>query len=51
VGAARLFQVSEPGTYELNPPVLDGFVPLPRQRVELIAGQRTVLALEYERVR
>lgn len=50
-GAGRLFQVSEPGTYEIDPPVLDGFAPLPRQRVELIAGQRTVLALEYERVR
>ncbi|MBM3978475.1 MAG: hypothetical protein FJ299_15995 [Planctomycetes bacterium] len=44
----RLFVVSEPGTYAIDPPKVPGYAKPPAQRIEVLAGRVTEHAVELE---
>lgn len=45
---SRRFVVTEPGTYELEPPEIPGYRKPPRQRIEVFAGRATEHVIELE---
>ncbi|MBL8803008.1 MAG: hypothetical protein JNN27_13480 [Planctomycetes bacterium] len=46
--SSRIFILSKPGVYQLNPPRIPGYRELPLQRIEVFAGRKTEHVLEYE---